>query len=247
MTTDERPGYSTQAPALAPNPEAQRAYAASIAPPPKPQLPPEMTGRARFAGGVGGAMLLVGLDLAGIGLLLLLLPLVLESFTRWMASLLPDLDAGAAATSVEHLGEGPWPWVTALLALVGIGLAVAGATLSVRVLRAAAFAHPVRITIAAFGLALGARLVLNVFTVPFSSLLSPLLERGLAGLADGGIAAIGTVVGLLVACAMNVAIASATGMLSWWFVAHVMRPAAPEPEPEEPAWSTLLRHHHLPH
>ncbi|SDH45905.1 hypothetical protein [Agrococcus jejuensis] len=247
MTTDERLGYTTSAPTLAPNPEAQRAYAASIAPPPKPQLPQAMTGRARFAGGVGGAMMLVGADLAGLGLLLLLLPLVLESFVRWMASLLPDVDPGAAATSVEQLYTGPWPWLTALVALVGIGLAAAGVTVSVRALRAAGFAHPVRITIAAFGLALGARIVLNIFTAPFSSLLSPLLERGFEGLADGGIAAVGTVVGLLIACAMNVAIASATGMLTWWFVAHLTRPAAPEPEPEEPAWSNLLRHHHLPH
>ncbi len=240
-------GYATSAPRLAPNPEAQRAYAASIAPPPKPRLPQAMTGRARFAGGVGGAMMLVGADLAALGLLLLLVPLVLESFVRSLASLLPDVDPGAAATSVEQLYAGPWPWLTGLLALVGVGLAIAGASISVRVLRAAGFEHPVRITFAAFGLALAARLVLNIFTAPFSSLLSPLLERGFAGLAEGGAAAIGTVVGLLVACAMNVAIASATGMLTWWFVAHLTRPAAPEPEPEEPAWSTLLRHHHLPH
>lgn len=247
MTNDERPGFSASAPTLAPNPEAQRAYAASIAPPPKPRLPQQMTERARFAGGVCGAMMLVGADLAALGLLLLLLPLVLDSFVRWMASLLPDVDPGAAATSIDQLYAGPWPWLTALLAVVGLALVTAGAVLSVRVLRAAGFAHPGRLTAGAFGLALGARVVLNVFTAPFSSLLSPLLERGLAGLAQGGVEAVGTVVGLLIACAMNVAIASATGMLTWWFVAHLTRPAAPDPEPDEPAWSTLLRHHHLPH
>lgn len=245
VTTDERPGYRTSATALAPNPEAQRAYAASIAPPPKPRLPQELTGRARFAGGVGGAIMLVGADLVGLGLLLLLLPLVLDSFVRWMASLLPDVAPGVAALDVEQLYAGPWPWATALLAIAGIGLVATGATLSVRTLGVAGFAHPVRITVAAFGLAFGARLVLNVFTAPFSSLLSPLLERGLAAFADGGIAAVGTAAGLLVACAMTVAIASATGMLSWWFVAHATRPAAPEPELEEPVWSSLRRHDHL--
>lgn len=244
--TDERLGYSAPARALAPNPEAQRAYAASIAPPPKPRLPQEMMGRARFAGGLGGAMVLVGADIVGVGLLLLVLPLVLESFVRWVASLLSDVDPGVGTSSIEQMYAGPWPWLTALVAIVGIGLVAAGATLSVRTLRAAGFAHPVRITLAAFGVSLGARIVLNFFTVPFSSLLSPLLERGLDGLADGGVTAVGTVVAVLVACAMNVAIASATGMLTWWFVAHATRPAAPEPEPEEPAWSSLQRHHHQP-
>lgn len=251
MTTDERLGHAAAAPALAPNPEAQRAYAASIAPPPRPRLPQAMTGRARFAGGLGGAIMLVGFDLAALGLALLLAPLVLESLVRWLASLQPVLDAGAAATTVEQLYAGPWPWLTALLALVGIGLALAGSAVSIRALRTAGFAHPVRITLTGFGLALAARIVLNVFTAPFSSLLSPLLERGVAAFADAGIAAIGTVVALLVASAMNVAIASATGMLTWWFVAHITRPAAPDPEPEPegegPSWSTLWQQHHLPH
>ncbi|QCR20325.1 hypothetical protein C1N71_13465 [Agrococcus sp. SGAir0287] len=237
----------TPASSVGHSPEAERAYRASIAPPPRPPLPPEQLERARFAGGVGGAMLLLGADLVGLGVLLLLLPLVLDSVVRRLADVLPEVEPGVVADGVAQLYAGPWPWVAALLVVAGIALAAGGGLVSVRVLRAAGLAHPVRLTLAAFALALAGRIVLNIFTAPFSSLLSPLLERGIAGLAEGGLVAVGTVVGLLIACAMNVAIASATAMLAWWFVAHRMRPPAPEVEPEEPSWSSLLRHHHQPH
>lgn len=246
MTDDERQGYEPPRPTHVPNLDAQRAYAASIAPPPRPQLPQEMTRRARLAGGVGGAMMLLGIDVVGLGVLLLLLPLLVESLVRWLSTLLVDVDAAAADASITALQSGPWPWIGSTLVVVGVAAFVVGALVSVRVLRAAGFARPVRLTFGAFGIALGGRIVLNIFTAPFSSLLSPLLERGIAGLAGGGPEMVGTIVALVIAAAMNVAIAAATGMVAWWLLAHATRPAAEVEEPEPPAWTALLERHHLP-
>lgn len=247
MTSDERQGFEPTLPTLVPNLDAQRAYAASIAPPPRPRLPQEMLRRARLAGGVGGAAMLLGTDVAALGVLLLLLPLLVGSLVRWLESMLVDVDAAAASAMIEALHAGPWVWIGSSLLAVGLAALAIGALVSVRTLRAAGFERPLRLTGSAFGVALAGRVVLNVFTAPFSSLLAPLLDRGLAGLAVGGIELVGTIVALVIAAAMNVAIASATGMVAWWLIAHATRPAAEIEEPEPPAWTSLLERHHMPH
>ncbi|GAA2175740.1 hypothetical protein GCM10009846_26790 [Agrococcus versicolor] len=247
MTTGQRMELGSSASSHVPNLAAQRAYAASVAPPPRPPLPPERATRARLAGGLGGTIMLVGVDLAGLGILLLLLPLVVESFVRWLSSLPAEVDATVAGATIEQLYAGPWPWIAAALLVVGPSAIALGGLVSVRTLRAAGFAQPVRLTLAAFGIAIAGRVVLSVFTAPFSSLLSPLLERGAAGLSDGGGALVGTIVAIVVACAMNVAIAAAIGMVAWWFLAHARRPADPEVEPEGHGWSSAVRQHRLPH
>jgi hypothetical protein len=242
VTTDERMGFAAPPSPHVPNLAAQRAYAASVAPPPRPQLSPARATRARFAGALGGAIMLVGLDVTGLGIVLLVLPLVVEPFVRWLSSLQPGADATVAGATLEQLTAGPWSWVAALLVVVGIATVAIGALVSVRTLRAAGFERPVRLTAGAFGIALAGRIVLSAFTAPFSSLLSPLLERGIAGLSNGGGELVITIAAVAIACAMNVAIAAATGMVAWWFLANATRPAArePDPSPVEPGAVPVL-------
>lgn len=241
MTPAERPEQPAAAPALVPNLDAQRAYAASIAPPPKPPLPQELARRARLAGAVGGSAMLLGVEVVALGIALLLLPVVVGSLVAWIASMHVEIEAAAAAGG--GLAAGPLPWIGSLLVLVGVAGIVAGAVVSVRTLRAARFARPARLTFSAFGVAFGARVALSVFTAPFVSLLTPLIDRGLAGLAMGGAELVGTIVAVVVLALMNVAIAAAIGMVAWWILANVTRPPADVPDPEPPAWSALLERH----
>ncbi|MFC7431978.1 MULTISPECIES: hypothetical protein [unclassified Agrococcus] len=246
MNPDERPEQPAAGPSLVPNLDAQRAYAASIAPPPKPPLPQEMMRRARLAGGVGGAAMLLGVELVGVGIALLLSPLVVGSVVRWLASMQVDVDASASPATVAALSAGPWPWIGSLLVLVGVAGVVAGSVVSVRTLRAAGFPRPARLTLGAFGIAFGARVAFGIFTAPFSSLLTPLLERGVAGLSADGVELVGTIVAFVVLALMNVAIAAATGMVAWWMLANATRPPAEVPDPEPPAWAAVLERHDQP-
>jgi hypothetical protein len=170
--------------------------------------------------------MLGGVDLVVGGTALLVLPILLGSLLSWLTPVTGLLGDGGI---VDELYAGPWPWVLAALVLIGVGLVVGGAIVSRRMLRRSGFWRPIMLTAGGFGVGLGVRLVLGVFVTPFSTLLSPLLDRAVAAFDTGPGQSVAVIASIFVALSMNTAMVAAVGMVSWWWLAHVTRPTAGDP------------------
>jgi hypothetical protein len=115
------------------------------------------------------------------------------------------------------------PWIGLFVAsvVVGIGLMIVAILLSGLVLRRHEVRHPWGVTFAGAGIAIVVASIVEGFLGAIVSGVSSAFVDG-RGLGPGIIA--GIIVSGVVALAINAAI----GWLSWWWMAHAMRPAVTE-------------------
>lgn len=219
---------------------AERPLAPAFGAPParKPPLPRAAAARARLAGAVGGGLAWVGLSIAQVSAVLLLLPL---GFAAVLAGTVFAWSAGAeaggpelSASVLEWLGS---PIAIALMVGIPVGLTVAllGLWVSTRLLRHPGIARPVGVTWAAFGIAAICSGVLGGLG---SGVVSPLVAMLPATVLESGEAGdLGSLLGFALPFVGGGAVAAlvmqiVVSLFIWWWMAHAMRP----PAPEEPSW-----------
>lgn len=197
------------------------AYPPSFQPPaPKPPLQARQKSGARLAG-------ILGFLLLSLGGTMFILPIVALLFGAFFALIFRSLRTTAVSSDPDFLSfdgfledlnlEALIP-VLVIIAVVGVILMVVALFLSARVLRSHGIDKAWAVTWAGAGIAVVANgVVTSVLSMPFS-----LFPTGL-GSGDSGVAF--TVVVGIVGLLVSIVATAAVGWLSWWWMAHLMRPA----------------------
>lgn len=191
--------------------------------PRKPPLTRELRRTAVWAGLWGFMVMWVGWSLlslaVGIGLFAGLVAVIFGFVTS--SSSRSDVGVEKFGEFMEMFSPG---WVVAVLVgvgLIGLGLWVLSLFISRGMLRRAGHPSPWGVTWAGAGIAVTASWVLSwIATIPLQ-FVTALVSASPSDL-NGGVLAALAFIGLL----LNVAMMAAIGGLSWWWMAHAMRPAA---------------------
>lgn len=198
------------------------AYPPPFQPPaPKPPLQARQKSGARLAGILGFLML-------SLGGTMFILPIAAVLFGAFFALIFRSLRTTTVSTDPDFLSldgflEGlNLEWlipVLVIIAVVGLILVVASLFLSARILRSHGVDKPWAVTWAGAGIAVAANgVVASALSVPFS-----FFPTGFGrGETDVMVALVIGIAGFLV----SVVATAAVGWLSWWWMAHLMRPAA---------------------
>lgn len=181
----------------------------------------QKTGSA-IAGAVGFVLLSLGFAMVGI-------PLAVLAFGAFFGAILGVVARGDGARDpdfvrFENFFEqlNPSAWVIPLVIVAVVGLAIMAIALftSARILRSHGVNKPWPVTWAGAGIAIVASWIVSTVLGFVLQLFS--VATGVSQQADWGAAiAIGGV-----SFVVNLAAAAVVGWLSWWWMAHLMRPAA---------------------
>jgi hypothetical protein len=189
----------------------------------RPPLEPRQKKGAAIAGAVGFVLL-------SLGFALFALPLVLFAFAAFFTAIFGFIArvGGGGDRGVEQFMEGiqelhPEAWVVPLIIVAVVGLAImAGALfLSAGILKSHSVNRAWPVTWAGAGVAIvGSWVVSGVLSV-----IVQLFSVGFGGLGQNenwaGAIAIG-----VISFVINLAASAVIGWLAWWWMAHLMRPAA---------------------
>ena len=191
---------------------------------PRPVRPPLTSGAKRGAalgGGLGFTLLTLGYALVaipvGIGLVVAFFAAII-GFARGRYS---DGASSSSGFDVLRVDFAPWIGLFAASAVVGIGLMIVAILLSGLVLRRHEVRHPWGVTFAGAGIAIVAASIVE-------GLLGAIVSGVSSAFVDGRSLGPGTIAGIIVSGVVALAINAAIGWLSWWWMAHAMRPAVTE-------------------
>ncbi|MHA6696078.1 hypothetical protein [Homoserinimonas sp. A520] len=204
----------------APPPVPQQSYQAVAK---KPPLSPELKKSASVAGAVSFTVMSIGWGLfstaAGIGLF--------AGFFAWMLGVVGASGNGADADYfrlqefIESINPGAWIIPLVIAGLVGIGLWVWFLFISRGMLARAHHPSPWGVTWAGAGVAIAASwLVSWIAWLPlqFVGVIAPDAYNSF----ESGVTI--TIILAIVSFVLNLAISAVIGWLSWWWMAHAMRP-----------------------
>ncbi|WBU37313.1 hypothetical protein [Homoserinibacter sp. YIM 151385] len=207
--------------------------------PPRPALEARLARSSRVAGGLGFTLMSLGWALlaAAAGLL------AFGAFFGFLFSMIArsGQDAEDVARLERMLAGIDVAAIAGLLVVaivVGAGIWTLGLLASAGILKRSGHPRPWGVTWAATGIAVVASWVLQSILSVILQTVATIGQIGAVGTSDGGVEstvvaalapwALTIVVGGLVSLALTVAV----GVLSWWWMAHAMRPAAhPLPDP----------------
>ena len=205
------------------HPELPAALPASLAQPyaPRPVRPP-LTARAKrgaaIAGAVGFLLLGLGYAMASLAVGLALIVAFFALIVRAASGSGTRMDAGFEQF-VSGLDITAWVAPLVAIVIVGIVLMVAAIVVSGRVLAAHRVRRPWAVTWAGAGIA-----VVGSWIV--SGILGSFLNLAVSGFRwDSPSGGSGIVVVLIVSAVVGLASNAVLGWLSWWWMAHAMRPA----------------------
>jgi len=188
-------------------------------PPARPPLGAREKSGARLAGIIGFLLLSVGIALFGLPLAVLALGALVAVVVGFLQSATGDPQLGGFARFIEQLDLSAWIIPLIVASIVGLALIAVALVVSARILRAHGVTRPWAVTWAGAGIAVVANwIVSGVLSVP-------LQFSGVFGDDSGGVAiAIAVLSGLV-----SLAATAAVGWLSWWWMAHAMRPSVRTP------------------
>jgi hypothetical protein len=200
-------------------PDPQQPSRPAYAPRPvRPPLTREARRGATVAGSVGFVLLSIGYAMVAVPLSILLLAAVLE-LVRSRGGQLPNgRPLGPRGLPDVVVPQG-WTVPLIVISIVGLLGMVAAILVSWRILRAHAVRHPVGVTFAGAGIAIVGSLVAQGILSGFISAITS-VSGGQGNIFGPGFW-IAAVLGTLV----TLAISAVIGWLSWWWMAHTMRPA----------------------
>ncbi|WP_309618000.1 hypothetical protein [Salinibacterium sp.] len=192
---------------------------------PRPPLGSRERSGARTAG-------IVGFLLLNLGFSLLWIPLALLALVGVVAVILTALDRAVYRPGSAYEGMigfleslDPSAAVVPLLLVALLGAAVIAAALfaSARILRSHGVAKPWPVTWAAAGVAVVSHwLVSSLLIIPFQVITSGVDNDGMR---NDGLQGLPIVIALgVISFLVSIALAAVVGWLSWWWMAHVMRP-----------------------
>ncbi|WP_306233755.1 hypothetical protein [Agrococcus beijingensis] len=194
---------------------------------------PKLGKRERRGAAIAGAL---GLPLVTLGLITLAVPIgawylttvfktIIVAFTSLFSEATArDLDQQITAVDPTTFGN-----VSFWLSIIGAVMLLGGLLLSWLVLRAHQVFHPVLVTLTAVPMGLGLSFVLQAAAGALGGLF---FQFG-----DGGVSAVvaNAIFGVLLFLVLSVAIAVATGILVWWWMASVFRATVVTGAPEAAA------------
>ena len=188
----------------------------------RPPLQPRQKAGARLAGIVGFLMLSLGFGLFWIPLALLAIAGIFALIVG-LIDRSPRGQTNGVTSFMEFVnGLNPAAWIIpgVVIAVVGAALLVAAMIISARILRSHGVEKAWPVTWAAAGIAVFSSWVVSgVLSVPLQIIGNGFDNDRMRWLPLGiGISVIGFLVGI--------AITAGIGWLSWWWMAHVMRPAS---------------------
>ena len=187
--------------------------------PPRPPLSDRERAGARLAGILGYLVLSVGFALFGIPVALLIFAAFFALIFGILQRANNDPELGGFTDFIRAVDPGAWILPLVVVALVGVAVMVAALLVSRGILRAHGVNRPWGVTFAGAGIAIVASWIASVvISVPLQ------ITSGFTSDIDTGLP-FGIVVGVLSVLASLVTTA-VVGMLSWWWMAHLMRPAA---------------------
>ena len=192
---------------------------------PKPPLEPRQKSGARTAG-------IVGFLLLNLGFSLLWIPLALLAVVGVVTVILTSIDRAWTDDGrfyegirglVESFNPGALVVPLLLVALLGAAVIVAALFASARILRSHGVAKPWPVTWAAAGVAVVSHwLVSSLLIIPFQLITSGVDNDGMR---NDGMQGLPIVIALgVISFLVSIALAAVVGWLSWWWMAHVMRP-----------------------
>jgi hypothetical protein len=182
-------------------------------------LTPEARRGATIAGSVGLVLLSIGYGMVAVPLSILFFSAVL-AIARSRGGQLPDgrpFNQGELPNVVVPQG---WTVPLVIISLVGLLVMVAAILVSWRILRAHAVRHAAGVTFAGAGIAVLGSLVVQGILSSFIGAVTSI--SGAQGAPFGPLFWLAVVPGTLV----TLAISAVIGWLSWWWMAHAMRPAS---------------------
>lgn len=189
----------------------------------KPPLTSREKGGSLLAGGVGFTLL-------SLGFALFMIPTALLVFGAFFALVLSavrrsndDQRLGGFMDFIDRVNPGAWILPLVIIAIVGLGIMAVALVVSARILRSRGVRSPWAVTWAGAGVAvLASWIVSGVLSVPLQLLG---VFRGDDSSFDGPVALVAGGLSGLVGIVVTIAV----GALSWWWMAHLMRPAVRAP------------------
>ncbi len=201
------------------------------APPYTPRaVRPPLTARAKRGAALGGA---IGFPLLTLGYALVAIPVALAVIIAFFALIVRTASGSASSPNagfeqfISGIDLTRWIVPIVVSALVGIVLMIASIMLSGRVLRAHDVRRPWAVTWAGAGIAVVGTSVVSSILSSFSGV----VFGGLSGTSHSGDSGSlpsfepGIIVALIVGVVVALAVNAVIGWLSWWWMAHAMRPA----------------------
>ena len=193
--------------------------------PVRPPLGPREKSGARTAG-------IAGFLLLNLGFGLLWIPLALLVVVGIVTVILTSIDRAWTGDGrfyegirglVESFNPGALVVPLLLVALLGAGVIVAALFVSARILRSHSVAKPWPVTWAGAGVAVVSYwLISSLLIIPFQLIASG-VDNG--DMRDDGMQGLPIAVAVgVISFLVSIAIAAVVGWLSWWWMAHVMRP-----------------------
>jgi hypothetical protein len=203
---------------------------------PRPARPP-LTARAKrgalLGGGLGFTLLTLGYALVAIPVAIGLLVAFFAAIIGFARGRFSDGASSSGGFSVSSVDLAPWFGLFVASVVVGIVLMIVAILLSGLVLRRRDVRHPWGVTFAGAGIAIVAVWIVEGFLGAIVSGMSSALFDGRS--LGAGSPGAGLIAGIIVSGVVALAINAAIGWLSWWWMAHAMRPAATEPTAPEAA------------
>ena len=190
--------------------------------PPRPPLSDRERAGARLAGILGYLVLSVGFALFGIPVALLIFAAFFALIFGILQRANNDPELGGFTEFVRSVDPGAWILPLVVVALVGVAVMVAALLVSRGILRAHGVNRPWGVTFAGAGIAIVASWIASVvLSLPLQ------LTSSFSSDIDTGVP-FGIILGAL-SVLVGLATTAVVGMLSWWWMAHLMRPAARTP------------------
>ena len=206
-------------------PAQQNPFPARQSAPKKEPLSRELKRSASVAGAVSFTVMLIGWGLLSTAVMIG----AFAGFFAWVLEMIDSSGSGQDAgyfrlmDLIEAINPAAWVVPLVIAGLVGIALWVLSLFISRGMLARAKHPSPWGVTWAGAGVAIVASwLVSWVAWLPVQ--FAGLFTQDAFTTLEGGIAT--TVVLAIVAIVLNIAITAVIGWLAWWWIAHVMRPAA---------------------
>jgi hypothetical protein len=198
---------------------------------------PPLTARAKrgalLGGGLGFTLLTLGYALVAIPVAIGLLVAFFAAIIGFARGRFSDGASSSGGFGVSRVDFAPWFGLLVASVVVGIVLMIVAILFSGLVLRRRDVRHPWGVTFAGAGIAIVAVWIVEGFLGAIVSGMSSALFDGRS--LGAGSPGAGLIAGIIVSGVVALAINAAIGWLSWWWMAHAMRPAATEPTAPEAA------------
>ncbi|WP_460948182.1 hypothetical protein [Okibacterium endophyticum] len=195
---------------------------------PRPPLTSKAKRGAMLAGALGFTLMTIGFTIAMIPLAIAMIVALFASFFGFLTAASTDREWADVMGEWFGVGiEASW-LVFVIFVVIGIVIWVLGYLVSILILKGHGIERRAAITWSGLGIAVVVWWLVSTVITPFSGILVPVISVGNGEFNPDGAVGVGIVLAVLA-----VVLAAGLGLLSWWWMAHAMRPR-PETDQQPP-------------